>query len=71
VWTLTVLNPIDVTSSGCVGFLGPLDLIRLIVLVVGPSVISLGVRRDVGVAISNWIDLLLSKGAIWSSWVES
>ena len=53
---LTVLDPVDVISSGGIGLLGPGDLVGLIVLLVSPRVISLEVWGDVGVAVLHWVD---------------
>ena len=70
-WALAVLNPIEVVGSGDVSLLRPGDLVGLIVLLVGPGVVSLEVWGDVRVAILNWVDLLLGKSSSWGSWVES
>lgn len=70
VWTLFVDNPVDVISGGSVGLLAPLNLIRMIVLSIGPSVVSLIIWGDVRLAILGWISLLFNI-LLGKSWHES
>jgi hypothetical protein len=62
-----------VISSSGVGLFAPLNLVRLVVLGIGPGVVSLVVWSDVRVAILHWIDSLfhLGKSTIRCSWIES
>ena len=55
-WSLLVLEPVDVVSGGCIGLLAPLDFVGNVMLGIVPGVVSLGVWGDVGVAVLNWID---------------
>jgi hypothetical protein len=57
--SLLVDNPVEVIGRSDVGLLGPLDFVRLVVLAIGESVVSLGVWGDVGVAVLDWIDGLI------------
>lgn len=68
-WSL-ILNMVDVVSSGDVSLSAPFNLVALIVLVLGPCVLTLVVWVDIRVAVSNWVsdDILLSKS--WSSDVQ-
>ena len=66
-------DPVEVVSGGGVGLSTPLHLVGLVVLGIIPSMVSLSVWSDVGCAVSNWINLLLSLGkGFWKNqWVLS
>ena len=54
--SLFVFDPVKGVWCGGIGLTTPLNLIRLIVLGIVPSMVSLGVWGDVGSAVSNWVD---------------
>jgi hypothetical protein len=57
--SLLVDNPVEVIGRGDVGLLGPSDFVRLVMLIIGKGMVSLGVWRDVGVAVLHGIDLFI------------
>jgi len=66
-------NPVKVVSGGGVSLSTPGHLVGLVVLGIVPGMVSLSVWGDVGSAITNWVDLLLSLNkSFWKNqWVLS